>query len=67
MGFQILNLVFLFSDDTEEHTRTIIIQSVMVASVIPMVGLALWGVCNNSKREFIFFLIGTLSFIFILY
>lgn len=50
MGFQILNLVFLFSDAEEDQTTTIIIQSIMVASVIPIVGLALWGVCNNSKN-----------------
>jgi hypothetical protein len=50
MGFQILNLVFLFSDADEDQTTTIIIQSIMVASVIPIVGLALWGVSNNSKN-----------------
>ncbi|CAG8653680.1 5016_t:CDS:2 [Funneliformis caledonium] len=45
--FQILNLVFLFNDP-EEQTRNIIFQSIMVASVIPMVGLALWGVRREN-------------------
>ncbi|CAI2177422.1 17425_t:CDS:2, partial [Funneliformis geosporum] len=45
--FQILNLVFLFNDN-EEQTRNIIFQSIMVASVIPMVGLALWGVRREN-------------------
>jgi hypothetical protein len=65
MGFQILNLVFLFSDAEEDQTTTIIIQSIMVASVIPIVGLALWGVCSNSKN---FFMKKNLKFIiFFLY
>ncbi len=57
--FQTLNLVFLFNDP-EEQTRNIIFQSIMVASVIPMVGLALWGVCQkdffflNKKNNSIF-------------
>jgi hypothetical protein len=66
MGFQILNLIFLFNDESEEHTQTIILQSIMVASVIPMVGLALWGVCNNNKKkkDFIFFVIRNLIYFY---
>ncbi|RIA88095.1 hypothetical protein C1645_775844 [Glomus cerebriforme] len=58
MGFQILNLVFLFSDDTDQ-TQTIIVQSIMVASVIPMVGLALWGVRRENKVAMIIFAIAS--------
>ncbi|GBB84642.1 hypothetical protein RclHR1_11200005 [Rhizophagus clarus] len=71
MGFQILNLVFLFSDDTgDDQTTTIIIQSIMVASVIPIVGLALWGVRRENKVAMFIFAIASgatiVNFLYIL-
>lgn len=69
MGFQILNLVFLFSD-AENQTTTIIIQSIMVASVIPIVGLALWGVRKENKVAMFIFALACgatiVNFLFIL-
>uniref|UniRef100_A0A1D1Z204 UPF0658 Golgi apparatus membrane protein C23H3.04 n=1 Tax=Anthurium amnicola TaxID=1678845 RepID=A0A1D1Z204_9ARAE len=70
MGFQILNLVFLFSDEEEEQTQTIIIQSIMVASVIPIVGLALWGVRRENKVAMFIFAVASgitiINFLYIL-
>ncbi|PKY44099.1 hypothetical protein RhiirA4_136239 [Rhizophagus irregularis] len=70
MGFQILNLVFLFSDAEEDQTTTIIIQSIMVASVIPIVGLALWGVRRENQVAMFIFAVASVAtivnFIYIL-
>ncbi|CAH1762420.1 12284_t:CDS:2 [Entrophospora sp. SA101] len=53
LGFQILTLSFLFSENVEGNTRTIILQCIMVAIVIPTIGLALWGVIMISNLIFI--------------
>ncbi|CAG8722640.1 12198_t:CDS:2 [Dentiscutata erythropus] len=50
LGFQILNLVFLYGD-AAHNIHTIIVQSVFVAIVIPTVGLGLWGVRSENKRD----------------
>jgi len=49
LGFQILTLSFIFGENAEGNTRTIILQSIMVAIVIPTIGLALWGVRTENK------------------
>ncbi|CAG8477999.1 176_t:CDS:2 [Dentiscutata heterogama] len=50
LGFQILNLVFLYGD-AAHNIHTIIIQSVFVAIVIPTLGLGLWGVRSENKKN----------------
>ncbi|CAG8690884.1 26346_t:CDS:2, partial [Racocetra persica] len=54
MGFQILNLVFLFAD-AAHNTHTIIIQSVFIVIVIPTLGLGVWGVRTENKTAIIIF------------
>jgi len=54
MGFQILNLVFLFAEPSKEN-MTIIFQSCMVAIVLPMIALAFVGVRSENKPAMIVF------------
>ncbi|CAG8508448.1 18927_t:CDS:10 [Acaulospora morrowiae] len=67
MGFQILNLIFLFGDPFG-NTRTIIFQSIMVVIVIPVVALALWGVrTENTIAMIICFLASVVTIINFIY